>query len=159
LIYFYIWNGGSTGIRYLSKTRWVRTRVLVFTHGYETLPATYVLAGRYLLYLIRTRPVAIPSGGASDVVDWSWRRNPVTVASGGGRARRSRGPVVAAEHEEAGGPRWCRELDNARQISGDGAMVSGGGQQGTHARRRAVSNEFGWTRVLPIRTDSLIRAR
>jgi hypothetical protein len=104
LIYFYIWNGGSTGIRYLSKTRWVRTRVLVFTHGYETLPATYVLAGRYLFYLIRTRLVAIPSGGASDVVEekpghgGERRRSGAEKQGGrgGGRARRSRGAAMVA---------------------------------------------------------------
>jgi hypothetical protein len=50
--------------RYPPDTRWVRARVQNFTRGYShgriwIIPAGMV-AGGYLLYPIRTRPIAIP---------------------------------------------------------------------------------------------------
>jgi hypothetical protein len=49
------------GIRYPPETRRVWTQVPFFTHGcgYKILPIANVLAGGYLLYPPRTRPVAI----------------------------------------------------------------------------------------------------
>ena len=54
------------GTRYPPATRRVRAWVQNFTRGYgyglEILPEPFVLAGGYLLYPTRTRPIAIPSG-------------------------------------------------------------------------------------------------
>jgi hypothetical protein len=54
------------GTRYPPDTRWVRARVQNFTRGYSHgriwIIPTGMVAGGYLLYLIRTQPVAIPTG-------------------------------------------------------------------------------------------------
>jgi hypothetical protein len=56
------------GIRYPPDTRWVRARVQNPTRGYRrgrvwVIPAG-IVAGGYLSYPIRTRPIAIPSSVA-----------------------------------------------------------------------------------------------